>query len=192
MSTHIAHTHIEQMQLQGRRRVDGVGRPKFDFHTGRTGPEASQRASVLGVGILFKARQLRAHHGPCLEGDGEPLKETLSAIAHDGRGRASLYRPPSAARGARCVDFCGGGAAAESIARLCDKEEDEGVLATLKSAARQRRRKSRQTVDLVLWEEVTSTSRPLSRARPSRARSSMRRAGRPSLRRSARWPDGLS
>ena len=32
---------------------------------------------MLGVGILFKARQLRAHHGPCLEGDGEPLKETL-------------------------------------------------------------------------------------------------------------------
>ena len=25
---------IEQMQLRGRRRVDGVGRPKFDFHTG--------------------------------------------------------------------------------------------------------------------------------------------------------------
>ena len=26
---------IEQMQLRGRRRVDGVGRPKFDVHTGR-------------------------------------------------------------------------------------------------------------------------------------------------------------
>jgi hypothetical protein len=26
---------IEQMQLRGRRRVDGVGRPEFDFHTGR-------------------------------------------------------------------------------------------------------------------------------------------------------------
>ena len=25
---------IEQMQLRGRRRVDGVGRPKFDFHAG--------------------------------------------------------------------------------------------------------------------------------------------------------------
>ena len=25
---------IEQMQLRGRRRVDGVGHPKFDFHTG--------------------------------------------------------------------------------------------------------------------------------------------------------------
>ena len=25
---------IEQMKLRGRRRVDGVGRPKFDFHTG--------------------------------------------------------------------------------------------------------------------------------------------------------------
>jgi formamidase len=25
---------IEQMQLRGRRRIDGVGRPKFDFHTG--------------------------------------------------------------------------------------------------------------------------------------------------------------
>ena len=24
---------IEQMQLRGRRRVDGVGHPKFDFHT---------------------------------------------------------------------------------------------------------------------------------------------------------------
>ena len=30
---------IEQMQLRGRRRVHGAGRPKFDFHTGwRTGP----------------------------------------------------------------------------------------------------------------------------------------------------------
>ena len=25
---------IEQKQLRGRRRVDGMGRPKFDFHTG--------------------------------------------------------------------------------------------------------------------------------------------------------------
>ena len=25
---------IEQMQLRGRRRANGVGRPKFDFHTG--------------------------------------------------------------------------------------------------------------------------------------------------------------
>ena len=37
---------IEQMQLRGRRRVDGVGRPKFDFHTGAAHPEtpAGRRA----------------------------------------------------------------------------------------------------------------------------------------------------
>ena len=45
---------------------------------------------MLGVGILFKARQLRAHHGPCLEGDGEPLKETLTAIAHPYGGAPPL------------------------------------------------------------------------------------------------------
>ena len=28
---------IEQMQLQRQHRVDGVGRPKFDFHTGHDG-----------------------------------------------------------------------------------------------------------------------------------------------------------
>ena len=27
---------IEQMQLRGQRRVDGLGRPKFDFLTGRS------------------------------------------------------------------------------------------------------------------------------------------------------------
>ncbi len=28
------------MKFWGQRRVDGVGRPKFDFHTGRDGPDA--------------------------------------------------------------------------------------------------------------------------------------------------------
>ena len=33
---------IEQMQLRGRRRVDGVGRPKFDFHTGAAQADAAK------------------------------------------------------------------------------------------------------------------------------------------------------
>ena len=36
---------IEQMQLRGRRRVDGVGRPKFDFHTGSTRPVDYSRSA---------------------------------------------------------------------------------------------------------------------------------------------------
>ena len=41
---------IEQMQLRGRRRVDGVGHPKFDFHTANTAwafATASHRAPRL-------------------------------------------------------------------------------------------------------------------------------------------------
>ena len=47
---------IEQMQLRERRRVDGVGRPKFDV---RTGPEAQRRhAAEDGRGAgLHPARE---------------------------------------------------------------------------------------------------------------------------------------
>ena len=36
---------IEQTQFRGRRRVDGVGRLKFDFHTGSTRPVRSRRSA---------------------------------------------------------------------------------------------------------------------------------------------------
>ena len=61
---------------------------------------------MLGVGILFKARQLRAHHGPCLEGDGEPLKETLTAIAHPYGGAPPLSPAEALPAALACVDFC--------------------------------------------------------------------------------------
>ena len=46
---------IEQMQLRGRRRVDGVGHPKFDFHTERV-------AGAPGRGP--RPRWSRGHHVP--------------------------------------------------------------------------------------------------------------------------------
>ena len=86
---------------------------------------------MLGVGILFKARQLRAHHGPCLEGDGEPLKETLTAIAHPCRGAPPLSPAEALPAALACVDFC-----VVALPALLDSAstDDEGVLATLKSA----------------------------------------------------------
>ena len=38
---------IEQMQLRGRRRGDGVGRPKFDFHIGASGTIIPSRSTKL-------------------------------------------------------------------------------------------------------------------------------------------------
>ena len=37
-----------KMQLRGRRRVDGVGRLKFDFHAG---PRTSNSSSAFGVSV---------------------------------------------------------------------------------------------------------------------------------------------
>ena len=87
---------------------------------------------MLGVGILFKARQLRAHHGPCLEGDGEPLKETLTAIAHPYGGAPPLSPAEALPAALACVDFC-----VVALPALLDSAsaDDAGVLATLKSAA---------------------------------------------------------
>ena len=126
-----------------------------------TWSEASQRASVLGVGILFKARQLRAHHGPCLEGDGEPLKETLTAIAHPYGGAPPLSPAEALPAALACVDFC-----VVALPALLDSASttDEGVLATLKSAASTAASKVASTVDQVLWEEenvdIATLSRP--------------------------------
>ena len=126
-----------------------------------TWSEASQRASVLGVGILFKARQLRAHHGPCLDGDGEPLKETLTAIAHPYGGAPPLSPAEALPAALACVDFC-----VVALPALLDSASttDEGVLATLKSAASTAASKVASTVDQVLWEEenvdIATLARP--------------------------------
>jgi hypothetical protein len=44
---------IEQMPLRGRRRVDGVEHPKFDFHTGEDGSgSAGAGGALAGFGAL--------------------------------------------------------------------------------------------------------------------------------------------
>ena len=116
---------------------------------------------MLGVGILFKARQLRAHHGPCLEGDGEPLKETLTAIAHPYGGAPPLSPAEALPAALACIDFC-----VVALPALLDSAstDDAGVLATLKSAASNAASKVASTVDQVLWEEenvdIATLSRP--------------------------------
>ena len=49
---------IEQMQLRRKYRVDGVGRPKFDFHTDKdgTGVVVAQMMVALG-GIELRSFQ---------------------------------------------------------------------------------------------------------------------------------------
>ena len=41
---------IEQARSRGRRRVDGVGRPKFDIHTGSTGARSRRGGAAAGSG----------------------------------------------------------------------------------------------------------------------------------------------
>ena len=56
---------VEQMQLRGRRRIDGVGRPEFDFYTGlRAGASrpyelarAARRAWSFGRGLSLHPDQ---------------------------------------------------------------------------------------------------------------------------------------
>ena len=167
MSMALALNAIEQKRWGDVRRGEGA-----DFHRS-TWSEASQRASVLGVGILFKARQLRAHHGPCLEGDGEPLKETLTAIAHPYGGAPPLSPAEALPAALACVDFC-----VVALPALLDSASttDEGVLATLKSAASNAASKVASTVDQVLWEEE-NVDIATCRGRPSRARSTDAREG---------------
>ena len=122
---------------------------------------------MLGVGILFKARQLRAHHGPCLEGDGEPLKETLTAIAPSVRGRAAALARRGAARGAGLRRLLCGRAA--GIAGFCIYGR-RGRPRDAQVRGRQRASKVASTVDQVLWEEesvddIATLSRPALEAR---------------------------
>ena len=49
---------IEETQLRGRRRVDSVGRPKFDFHIGPS------EAGRLDAVALARVRRVRAGVGP--------------------------------------------------------------------------------------------------------------------------------
>ena len=44
---------IEQVQLRRQRRVDGVGRPKFDFHTGAEKYGADWEAYTQRVPYVF-------------------------------------------------------------------------------------------------------------------------------------------
>ena len=54
--SHCTSACVEINQLRGRRRVDGVGRPKFDFHTGatRTSPADYSRTIRLERGPLCR------------------------------------------------------------------------------------------------------------------------------------------
>ena len=59
---------IEQVQRRGRRRVDAVGRPKFDFHTGYQVLCDRDRSIALGQaytaqGTAKRARKLIARGG---------------------------------------------------------------------------------------------------------------------------------
>ena len=54
---------IEHMLLRGRRRVDGVGRPKFDFHTGRRKKRSSSASSARKrrrIRFRWRGRKLRS------------------------------------------------------------------------------------------------------------------------------------
>ena len=54
---------IEHMLLLGRRRVDGMGRPKFDFHTGRRKKRSSCASSARKrrrIRIRWRGRKLRS------------------------------------------------------------------------------------------------------------------------------------
>ncbi len=54
---------IEHMLLRGRRRVDGVGRPKFDFHTGRRKMRSSSASSARKrrrIRFRWRGRKLRS------------------------------------------------------------------------------------------------------------------------------------
>jgi hypothetical protein len=118
-----------------------------------TWSEAGQRASVLGVGVLFRARQLRAHHGTILEGGhGGPLKETLTAIAHPYGGAPPLSPAEALPAALACVDFC-----VVALPALLDSAaappDDAGYLASIKSAASTAAASVASTVDQVLWEE---------------------------------------
>ena len=62
---------IEQTKLLRQHRVDGVGRPKFDFHTDRDGPAARARASFRGH------RAHRRHHQGSEPGTGADRVITL-------------------------------------------------------------------------------------------------------------------
>ena len=46
---------VEQMQLRGRRRIDGVGRPKFDFYTGLRG--TGLRGTLLRLASAARRRR---------------------------------------------------------------------------------------------------------------------------------------
>ena len=60
---------IEQMQLRGRRRVDSVGRPKFDFHTasrqhwGMENHFSGNAALTSPVARFVKFKTIRASEG---------------------------------------------------------------------------------------------------------------------------------
>ena len=60
---------IEQMQLRGRRRVDSVGRPKFDFHTasrqhwGMENHLSGKAARTSPVARFVKFKTIRARLG---------------------------------------------------------------------------------------------------------------------------------
>lgn len=131
-----------------------------------TWSEAGQRASVLGVGVLFRARQLRAHHGTILEGgDGGPLKETLTAIAHPYGGAPPLSPAEALPAALACVDFC-----VVALPALLDSAaaaaapDESSYLASIKSAASTAAASVASTVDQVLWEkenvDLSTLARP--------------------------------
>ena len=70
-----------------------------------TWEEAIDVARSVGVGVLFKARQLRSHHGAFLGRDGGPLKETLISIAHPYGSPPPLSPADALASALACVDF---------------------------------------------------------------------------------------
>ena len=54
---------IEQMQLPRQRRVDGVGRPKFDFHTGDGDGDASGSARLADYADVEAGGDVRRRMG---------------------------------------------------------------------------------------------------------------------------------
>ena len=78
---------IEQMQLRGRRRVDSVGRPKFDFHTASRqhwGIENHLRGSAAltsPVAKFVKFKTIRASEG-VISGRSDSRRPERSSIEY--------------------------------------------------------------------------------------------------------------
>ena len=104
-------------QLRGRRRVDGVGRPKFDFHTGsrrsRPRPRSAPARTVSCRWSSTTAPSRRRRRAAA--GGARSRSSTACATCASGRTRARTGRswPPSPGRGARrrrcydCLKYAG-------------------------------------------------------------------------------------